>query len=230
MEQRTAPQIHRTVVSTCIASVVLALTGSLAAQAAPVRNAGPVVVATDPAGDWAAQAQGDHAEVGAATGQDLLSASLDRNGDALDFIIGVADVQLPDPARRKTLYEWHFTVDGSDDGFVLYGPCTADLLDLAFYGCTPEAVAASQPQMMLFGGPSPLIVPARIDEAKDTVTVSIPMAAIGARTGSIVTDDPSDSFEAALRVTPDENGSLSGRGVFIGDVIEASNSYRVPRS
>lgn len=190
---------------------------------------GPVTLATDPADDWILHSQ-NLSDIGGALGQELLSASIDRVGSNLAFIIEVEDVQIPDPARRKTLYEWHFAVDGRDDGFVLYGPCTLDPLDLAFYGCAPTDVVNPQPRMTLFGGPSTVVVDAHFDEAADTIAITVPLAAIGARTGSVITDDLTDSVEIALRTTPDENGSLTGRGVFAGDNLAITKAYKIPRS
>lgn len=211
-----------------LAIAVVAVT-MLGGSAGAARPQPPVTLATDPAGDWTLSSQ-NVADIGAPLGQDLRSASIDRVGSELVFIIGVEDVHIPDPARRKTLYEWHFTVDGSEEGFVLYGPCTADPLDLAFYGCAPADVVSSQPRMTLFGGPSAVTVDARIDEAKDTISIAVPLAAIGARTGSVITDDTTDSVDTALRATPDENGSLTGRGIFIGDNLASTSSYRIART
>ena len=198
------------------------------ASSATAARVGPVVLATDPGDDWSLGSQ-DTSDVGSPLGQELLSASIDRVGSDLEFIIEVEDVQVPDPARRKTLYEWHFSVDGGD-GFVLYGPCTPDPLDMAFYGCTPTDVVNPQPRMTLFGGPSAVTVAALFDETRDTISIIVPLAAIGARTGSVITDDTSDSVEVALRATPDENGSLTGRGVFIGDNLTITRAYKVPRA
>ena len=217
----------RHVAAACIA---VALTAGGAA-AGPAR--GPVTLATDPSGDWTLNSQ-DASDAGASQAQDLTSASVDRVGENLDFIIGVADAQLPELARRKTLYEWHFTVDGAEDGYVLYGPCSPDPFDVAFYGCSPTDVASLEPVVTLFGGDSPVIVPAHFDDGSDTITISVPLAAIGAGTGSVISDDTTDRFEATVAATPDENGmmygSLSSTGAWAGDNLTITKTYRVPRS
>lgn len=215
----------KTLIAVCAA---LALTATSAV--AGTRN-GPSTLAEDPSGDWRLDSQ-EPGTIGGAMAQDLVSASIDRVGPDLEFIIGVADVAVPDPMRRKTLYEWRFAVDGQQHRYVLYGPCTLDPLDLAFYGCAPQDAVATEPRMTLFslaGGPA-VVVSARIDEAADTFTVTVPMDAIGARTGSVITQDTSDAFEATIAATPDENGSLTGRGVSVGDDLTILKTYRVPRT
>ncbi len=71
---------------------------------------------------------------------------------------------------------------------------------------------------------------AQIDEARDTISVAVPLEAIGARTGSLISEDTMDDFEASIATSPDENGSLTGRGVVVGDDLRITKTYRVPRS
>lgn len=215
----------RTKLTAGVAAVAL-----IAAPAAARTSAGPVTLATDPAGDWSAASQG-LSQLGAAVGQDLTSAAVDREGTNLSFIIGFDQPDVPSGVRRGTLYEWHFTVDGNEGGFVLYGPCNPDPFDIALYGCSPADVATAEPGFLLFGGSSTEVLSARFDDAAGTVTVDVPLTLIGARTGSVISDNTSDSFEATLASTPDENGAMYGTGkaVFVGDDMLITTAYRVPR-
>lgn len=91
---------------------------ALVALSAPLlpaqANDAPILISTDEAGDWSEGEFPELAAVGAALGQDLITASIHPRYDEgfLDFIIGVTELPALGGMPEVTRYTWDFLVDG----------------------------------------------------------------------------------------------------------------------
>src|SRR5258706_15739453 len=89
----------------------------LTAMLAPVAgaHADPVIVGTDPAGDWGVNAAGDNslAPIGDALGADLTSAAVDNPATgALRFVIGLNGLPATGGTPEAIRYVWAMRVGG----------------------------------------------------------------------------------------------------------------------
>ena len=161
------------------------------------KASGPQVIGEDPADDWGAdpalQPFGD------ALGQELTSAAIAMNGkDKLDFIIGLNSLPAIGGTPELSRYSWYLNVDGEEvqlDGkFTNYsrGAC-----DPTSGQCPPPRDPGMQPFMVRANCAANEanvtlceevgIVQAVFDPAKATITVTVPMELINAKSGSKIT-------------------------------------------
>ena len=177
------------------------------------KKAGPVIVGTDPEGDWG---DGSNTAVGEALGQDLTSATIGMADAAtVNFVIGVKSLPAAGGAPEVTRYTWDFTVDGEHmelDGkftnfsrgtcdptagtcppprtpglypFILRGECTTDAtLPVTLTIC--EELAK---------------VEAVFDAAAATITIPVPVEALGAKAGSKIVGIPG-TFGGTVSAAP----------------------------
>lgn len=184
-------------------SLVALLTGALAPSLAvgkPVKAAkkGPVQVAEDPADDWgqagAAQAQ----PLGSATGQELIGATIEKiDAETLNFVIELAALPSNGGTPEFVRYVWDFTVDGElyelDGKWLNF---TRGACDPTSGQCPPPRNPGVQPFMLRTNcGPHATVpnftaceeaalLQAVFDTAASTITIAVPLEAIGAKTKS----------------------------------------------
>ena len=108
-------------------ALALSLVGALLAPnglaAAKKKPAGPVVVATDAAGDWGANVDPTIAPAGDVLGQDLVEASITMADAAtVNFVIKVGALPPSGGIPEFARFGWDFTVDG--DAFAMSGGFT----------------------------------------------------------------------------------------------------------
>ena len=183
-------------VAALVAAVMVMPVG--AAQAAK-KKSGPVVVGTDPEGDWG---DGSNTAVGDALGQDLVSATIGMaDAKTVNFVIGLKSLPPVGGAPEVSRYSWDFSVDGThlelDGKFTNYsrGAC-----DPTSGQCPPPRDPGLQP-FILRGEcrvePTPVTnlticeelakIQGVFDAAEATITIPTPVEALGAKPGSKIT-------------------------------------------
>jgi hypothetical protein len=226
--------------------VALALTAAVAAafavtpvQAAKVKK--PVVVGTDPAGDFDVQGEPTLAPVGDQLGADLVKASIGMaDAKTINFIITVNALQtVPEVIR----YIWGISVDGEyvelDGKFTNYsrGAC-----DPTSGQCPPPRDPGMQPFLVrancevLDAGASPTttceevgIVQAVFDTTANTITIPVPAAMINAKARSKITAGMSDfSSQAGGNVLVIASAILS-QSNWPRDSMITTKTFVVPR-
>jgi len=181
----------------------------------------PTPVGTDPAGDW-----GNGAPGGAESGQDLLKAYIGRRDkDTLEFILRVEALPPREEAYALfAVYEWYFTVDGSYDmGF--YGPCQAHAYGDCASTTDPLAFVLSD-----FSRGVNYMLTAELDYDRQQIVFPIPLDALGASSGSIISPRPATSHDpkAAVAahtvyfVNQPPNGTVTPR-----DTLVINRNYRI---
>jgi hypothetical protein len=185
----------------------------LPATAHAAKKSGPVVVGTDAEGDWG---DGSNTAVGEALGQDLVSATIGMaDASTVNFVIGVKSLPAAGGAPEVTRYTWDFTVDGEHlelDGkftnfsrgtcdptagtcppprnpglhpFVLRGNCTTDAtLPVTLTICEELA-----------------LIEATFDVEAATITIPVPVDALGAKPGSKIVGMPG-TFGGTISAAP----------------------------
>ncbi len=189
----------RIIPSVLIAASMVTATFAAAAPAIAKKKGGPVVVAKDGTGDWD-DGVGAGAEVGAATGQDLIEASIEPSGKNLNFIIKVTALPPTGGTPEAVRYVWDILVDGElyelDGKFTNY---SRGICDPTAGTCPPPRDPGMQPFLIRTNcGPNATVsnlvtceeaalVHATFDAAAGTITIPVPMAAIEAKPGSKIT-------------------------------------------
>jgi hypothetical protein len=205
-------------------SIALAALLVLAALMAPAvtakpkkkKKAGPVVVATDAAGDWGSNVDATIAPLGAALGQDLVEATIAMaDAKTVNFIIKVAGLPptggIPEGAR----YSWDFTVNG--DAFGMSGNFTDYARGVCYPAhtdtCPPPKDPGQQP-FFIRQGPCTIgadglgecnlraTVQATFDVAEGTITIPVPLEAIDAKPGSEIGPGTNSVFGATIYASP----------------------------
>ena len=182
--------------------------------AAKKKKAGPVVVGTDAADDWGSNVESALQPIGGALGLELVEATIAPvDAETVNFIIKVAGLPptggIPEIAR----YGWDFTVDG--EAIAMSGAFTDYLRGICYPAhtntCPPNP--PSDPGMQPFfirSGPCTVgagglgecnllaVVNATFDAAAGTVTIPVPLEAIGAKPGSVIGPGVNATFGASI--------------------------------
>ncbi len=182
-----------------------------AAQAG--KKSGPLVVGTDPEGDWG---DGSNTAVGDALGQDLVSATIGMaDASTVNFVIGLKSLPPVGGAPEVSRYSWDFSVDGThlelDGKFTNYsrGAC-----DPTSGQCPPPRDPGLQP-FILRGEcrvePTPVTnlticeelakLQGVFDAAEATITIPVPVDALGAKPGSKIVGFPG-TFGGTISAAP----------------------------
>ena len=160
------------------------------------KTSGPLVVGTDPEGDWG---DGSNTAVGEALGQDLVSASIGMaDATTVNFVIGLKSLPPVGGAPEITRYVWDFAVDGEhlqlDGKFTNYsrGAC-----DPTAGHCPPPRDPGLQPFLLRGNCAVDPTLPINLtvceelakvqglfDPATATITIPLPVDALGAKPGS----------------------------------------------
>lgn len=178
------------------------LLGALAAPSATAakkkkKKAGPLVVGTDPDGDWGADVEPTIAPLGDALGQDLTEATIEMaDKETINFIIKLNSLPPSGGMPEISRYTWNFNVDGEpaelDGKFTNYsrGAC-----DPTAGSCPPPRDPGQQP-FALRGNCSTTsagnvttceelgLVQATFDAAAGTITIPVPIELLNAKHGS----------------------------------------------
>lgn len=226
------------VVAGLAAAALIAPTGMAAPKAK--KPAGPVVVATDSAGDWGANVDPQLAPAGDTLGQDLVEASITMaDASTVNFIIKVnalpASGGIPEFAR----YGWDFTVDG--DAFAMSGAFTEYLRGVCYPlhagTCPPPRDPGQQPFFIRQGactvGAESLsnctlvaTVKATFDSAAGTITIPVPLEALKAKPGSKIGPGSNASFGATLYASP---AAVVSSANLPHDTMVATGTFVVPK-
>ena len=222
-----------TLVSVCVVGGLL----STAGVATAAKKSGPKVIATDAADDWGSNVDAGLAPVGAALGQELVEASIGMaDAKTVNFVITVAGLPptggIPEGAR----YSWDFTVNG--EAFGMSGNFTDYARGVCYpahtNSCPPPKDPGQQPFFIRQGpctigagglGECNLIatVKAIFDTAAATITIPVPLEALGAKAGSKIGPGANSVFGATIyaspaAVTANANGphdTMTGTGTFV---------------
>jgi hypothetical protein len=201
-------------------TVLVALVGGLVASslllpgvAQAGKKSGPVVVGTDPEGDWG---DGSNTAVGEALGQDLTSATIGMADAAtVNFVIGLKALPPSGGAPEVSRYSWDFTVDGEhlelDGKFTNYsrGAC-----DPTAGTCPPPRDPGLQPFVLRGNCTVDATLPVNLticeelakvqavfDAAEATITIPVPVEALGAKPGSKIVGIPG-TFGGTISAAP----------------------------
>ncbi|MFN2524825.1 MAG: hypothetical protein ABR505_00950 [Actinomycetota bacterium] len=204
----------------------LLVSGHSASAQAP---AGPIVVMTDPAGDWGT-GQGGPAPGGAQLGQDLLEASMQmsEDGKSIEFILKVSSLPPTGGMPEVSRYVWDILVDGKlidiDGKFtnLSRGVCDptagcptnppprnpAEVIDAPF-AIRGDCMAIQNQTVCQEKG----LVHGTFEAGTGLITVPVPLELLGAVPGSVITGGATPFMEgqgANIGVFPSVFVSNSG--------------------
>ncbi|HEU4480911.1 MAG TPA: hypothetical protein VFS18_03420 [Actinomycetota bacterium] len=162
------------------------------------KPAGPTVVGIDDSADWGGNVDPTFAPIGAALGQELVEASIEMaDAKTVNFIIKVAGLPPTGGIPEFVRYSWDFTVNG--DAFGMSGNFTDYARGVCYPAHTDSCPPPRDPGMQPFyvrQGPCTIgtgglgecnlmaTVQATFDAAAGTITIPVPVEAIGAKPGS----------------------------------------------
>ncbi|MEA2452968.1 MAG: hypothetical protein QOG04_1678 [Actinomycetota bacterium] len=166
------------------------------AMAKGKKAAGPLVVGTDPAGDWGANVDAGIAPVGDALGQDLVGAEIGMaDASTVNFVIKVNSLPPSGGTPEISRYNWDFTVNS--EAFQLTGGFTEYLRGICNPTtpgtCPPPRDPGASPFFLRQGAclvganidcTEVALLHATFDAAAGTVTIPVPLATIKAKAGS----------------------------------------------
>ena len=206
----------RAALATLLAGCLLGALFVPASFAGSKAKSGPQVVGTDANNDWGSNVDATIAPAGGLLGQELVEASIVMaDATTANFMIKVTGLPptggIPEGAR----YSWDFTVDG--DAFSMSGNFTDYARGVCYpahtNSCPPPKDPGTQPFYIRQGpctigsaglGECNLIatVKAIFDTATGTITIPIPIEAIGAKPGSKIGPATNSLYGATIYATP----------------------------
>jgi hypothetical protein len=202
----------------CIVAALTAPSGF--AQGKGKQKSGPQVVGTDPDNDWGTNVDPTIAPAGDLLGQELVEAAMEMaDKDTVNFIIKLKSLPAPGGVPEFTRYGWDFSVDG--DAMLISGAFTELIRGVCYPlhsdpACPPnfgDPAAAMDAPFFVRQGTCTVgaggvadctvraIVSAAFDPAAGTITVPVPLEAIGAKPGSKIAPLPNASFSATIYAT-----------------------------
>lgn len=212
------------------------------ASAKPKKPTGPVVVATDDAGDWGANVDPTIAPAGSAIGQELVEASLAMaDAKTVNFVIKVAGLPpsggIPEGAR----YSWDFTVNG--EAFSMSGnftDYTRGVCYPAHTGSCPPPKDPGQQPFFIRQGPCTIsptaasisecnlvaTVQAIFDTATGTITIPVPLDVIKAKAGSKIGPGTNSVYGSTIYATP---AAVTANAAAPHDTMVATGTFTVPK-
>ena len=222
-----------------IAAATVALAVSSFGSTASAGAAKPVLVGTDPAGDWGAGVDPTLAPVGDALGQDLVGASISGDAKTLNFVISLNSLPPSGGVPEISRYTWDFNVGKEytelDGKFTNYsrGAC-----DPTANSCPPPRDPGMQPFVVRGNcgvasdtGTSVTtceeigIVQATFDAAEGTITIPVPAALIKAKPGSKITP-ATNIFGGSISAAPSAFFTSSAMPI---DTLVVTKTFTVPR-
>ena len=221
--------------------VTLALTAVMAAAFALPNSATaakkPVVVGTDPAGDWGQAVEPTLAPAGDALGQDLVEASISMaDKKTVNFIITLASLPPTGGIPEGSRYTWDMNVDGNflelDGKFTNY---TRGACDPTSGQCPPPRDPGMQPFMVRTNCEANEanvticeevgIVQAVFDAASATITIPVPLELMNAKPGSKI-QPGANIFGGSISTNPSAFVSSSGAPL---DTLTVVKTFKIPR-
>ena len=204
------------------------------------KPAGPVVVGTDAPNDWGSNVDPTIAPIGAAIGQELVEATIDMaDAKTVNFIIKVAGLPPTGGVPEFARYSWDFTVNG--DAFGMSGNFTDYARGVCYPAhtdsCPPPKDPGQQPFYVRQGpctigagglGECNLIatVQATFDTAEATVTIPVPLEAIGAKPGTKIGPGTNAVFGGTIYSSP---AAVSASANGPHDTMVATGTFVVPK-
>ena len=225
-----------------ILGLAISLLGLMIIPGSPAvagKKSGPVVVATDDPADWGATVDKTIAPAGTPLGMEIVEAAIGLSDDkkAINFIIKLAGPTSGGPPE-SVRYGWDFTIDGS--AFALSGGRTELLRGM----CNPLVTDPACPPNV--GDPAKLmnfpffvrsgsctvgaectvheVVNATFDVTASTLTIPVPLEAVGAKLGSTV--GPMASQFGNIYAAP---GVLVSQNSLPHDAIMMSKTVKLPK-
>jgi hypothetical protein len=232
----------RTALSLLLAA---ALIGGLVAPssfaAKKKKKSGPVVVGTDAADDWGTNVEAGLQPIGAGLGLELVEATIAPGDDATttNFIITVSGLPATGGIPEFSRYGWDFTVDG--EAIAMSGAFTDYLRGVCYPAHTDTCPPPKDPGMQPFyvrSGPCTVgagglgecnllaTVQATFDAAAGTITIPVPLEAIGAKPGSVIGPGANQTFGASIYGAI---AAVTASPAAPHDVMTVTGSYVVPK-
>lgn len=216
--------------------------GSLLAPAnAAKKPKGPLTVGTDAAGDWGSNTDPGIAPLGDVLGQDMVGAEIGLAEDkkTLNFVIKLNALPPTGGMPEFSRYTWDFTVDGEErelDGkFTNY---SRGVCDPTSGQCPPPRDPGMQPFLVrgncAVDNTTPVAltlceelakVQGIFDAAAGTITIPVPLDALGAKPGSKITGAPG-TFGGTISAAP---AAFVTNGTMPMDLLTTTKTYVVPR-
>lgn len=207
------------------------------------KAAGPVTVAKDDAGDWGSNVDPAAAPLlgaaGAAYGQDLVEASIAKDGANINFAIKVAGLPPTGGIPEFARYSWDFTVNG--EAFGMSGNFTDYARGVCYPAHTNSCPPPKDPGMQPFyvrQGPCTIgsggiaecnlvaTAQATFDAASGTITIPIPAEAIGAKSGAKIGPGVNSVFGATIYAAP---AAVTSNAAGPHDTMVSTVTYKVPK-
>jgi hypothetical protein len=211
----------------------------LAAAKGKKKPAGPLVVGTDPAGDWGTNVDPTIGPAGDALGQDLVEASIAMaDAKTVNFIFKVNALPPSGGVPEVSRYNWDFNVNGEafqlSGAFTEYarGVCNPNMTN----GCPAGGATPRDP------GSAPFFIRqgsclvgeecfdrglfhGTFDSATGTITVPIPLEVIKAKPGSKIGPSPS-SLGMSIYAAP---AAFVSNAALPHDQLLVSGTFVVPK-
>ncbi|MFP5353396.1 MAG: hypothetical protein ACLGIB_12645 [Actinomycetota bacterium] len=207
------------------------------------KKAGPAVIATDDKGDWGSNVDPSAGPllgpIGAQLGQDLVEASIAKDGANINFVIKVAGLPPTGGIPEFARYSWDFTVNG--DAFGMSGNFTDYARGVCYpahtNSCPPPDDPGPQPFYVRQGpctigsgglGECNLVatVKATFDTASGTITIPVPAEAIGAKPGAKIGPGTNAVFAATIYASP---AAVTANVNGPHDTMMSTVTYKVPK-
>lgn len=215
-----------------VASVLVA---PITTQAAP-KPKPPLVVGTDPAGDWGCSVNCELSDLGNELGQDLLEATIGMpDTKTLNFVIKVGKLPSGGGVPEFTRYTWELLVDSTpvqiSGAFTEYlrGTCNPTYNPLI---CPPPRDPGEAPFFLrvggcTVGGPCEEIglVHAAFDPAAGTITIPVPLEMLGAKPKTAIGPNAS-LFGGAIYSAP---AAVVTNASMPADTLMVTETFVVPK-
>ena len=222
-----------------VAAAAVALAVSCFGTTASAGAVKPVVVGTDPAGDWGAGVDPTLAPVGDALGQDLVGASITGDAKTINFVISVNSLPPSGGVPEISRYTWDFNVGK------LYTELDGKFTNYSRGACDPTANSCPPPrdpgmQPFIVRGNCGVandtgttvttceeigLVQATFDAAAGTITIPVPAALIKAKPGSKITP-ATNIFGGSISAAPAAFLTSSAMPI---DTLVVTKTFTVPR-
>lgn len=204
------------------------------------KQAGPVVVGTDDAGDWGSNVDATIAPLGAAIGQELVEATIGMGEEGtVNFVIKVAGLPPTGGIPEFARYSWDFTVNG--DAFGMSGNFTDYARGVCYPAHTDSCPPPKDPGMQPFyirQGPCTIgtgglgecnlmaTVHATFDPAEGTITIPVPLDVIGAKPKAKIGPGTNSVFGGTIYSSP---SAVSASPNSPHDVMVVDRTFVVPK-
>lgn len=219
-----------------VAAAAVIASGALVGGTATAKPK-PVVVGTDPAGDWGSNQDPTLGPIGGPLGQDVVKAEIAKaDAKTLNFIITLASLPPNGGLPEGTRYTWHMVVGGNytelDGKWSNYsrGAC-----DPTAGSCPPPRDPGMQPFVVRGNCTSDQvviceevgIVQATFDPGAATITIPVPLALLKAKAGTQISHGVSEgSTFSGVSAAP---SAFYSHATLPYDTLTMTKTYVVPR-